>query len=459
MSHVHLRRLGSRAGLQTIGCRLSPDHTCRTATVLSCFPRRMFASVRWTVQEPTSRPGAAAVQEATWRAEAGDASLGRYLQECRELVVREIRRIIPSASPCSAILYDLMLVYPLRAAKALRPAICIATCRALGGRLELVLPSAAVLELYHNAFLIHDDVEDLSEKRRDQSTLHEAWGMPIAVNVGDAMLALALMPLLDNMRLVGMGKALRILQALAEMARETAEGQAIELAWIRENVFDQGDDDYERMVEKKTSYYSFMTPMNIGAIAAGVEPDCVDALLKFARPLGVAFQIQDDILNLAADESRYGKEIAGDLWEGKHTLILLHAIRSSTPSERARAQAVLAKARPRGGKSLQALTGVEAAIDDLVREGELSPRAEATLRERTGRLRASVSHVHKTSEDIAFLSGLIERQGSLEYARGIAAKHGREAKVALEALSDRLGPSVHRSFLAGLAEYVSDRDR
>ena len=88
--------------------------------------------------------------------------------------------------------------YPLREAKGLRPALCIATCRALGGSLEAVLPSAAVLELYHNAFLIHDDVEDGSERRRGMPTLHRDHGAPIAINVGDAMLGLALSPLLDN---------------------------------------------------------------------------------------------------------------------------------------------------------------------------------------------------------------------------------------------------------------------
>jgi geranylgeranyl diphosphate synthase type II len=88
-----------------------------------------------------------------------------------------------------------MLDYPLREAKALRPAMCIATCRALGGSTEGVLQSATVLELYHNAFLIHDDVEDESEKRRDGTTLHRAHGVPVAINVGDGMLALALEPL------------------------------------------------------------------------------------------------------------------------------------------------------------------------------------------------------------------------------------------------------------------------
>jgi geranylgeranyl diphosphate synthase, type II len=86
------------------------------------------------------------------------AVLNTYLSDCRELVTAEIRDIIPGDPRYRSILYDLMLDYPLREGKALRPALCIATCRALGGKLESVLRSAAVLELYHSAFLIHDDI-------------------------------------------------------------------------------------------------------------------------------------------------------------------------------------------------------------------------------------------------------------------------------------------------------------
>ena len=106
--------------------------------------------------------------------------LTAYLDEARALVIDEIRRWIPEDDRFRDVLYAPLLDYPLRPAKALRPALCIATCRALGGSLEAVLPTAAVLELYHNAFLIHDDVEDGSEKRRDADTLHRAHGVPIA---------------------------------------------------------------------------------------------------------------------------------------------------------------------------------------------------------------------------------------------------------------------------------------
>src|SRR5437870_2044776 len=275
-----------------------------------------------------------------------DSELSGYLATCREYVLQEIHAIVPSDARYRPILYDLMLDYPLRDAKALRPALCVATCRALGGRLEAVLRSAAVLEFYHNAFLIHDDVEDGSEKRRDLPTLHHQHGAPIAINVGDAMLALALRPLLDNMHSLGLGKALRVLEAVARMARESAEGQAIELDWVRRRRWDLSDADYVRMVYKKTAWYTFVAPMLIGGIIAGAPASRLTALRKFAASLGVAFQIQDDVLNLIAAETLYGKEIGGDLWEGKHTLILLHAMRCASAEEQQRAGQVLGKPRP-----------------------------------------------------------------------------------------------------------------
>src|SRR5581483_3238235 len=260
--------------------------------------------------------------------------VARYLNECRDLVLQQITETIPKTSRYRPVLYDLVLDYPMREGKALRPALCVAACRALGGRLEAVLPSAMVLELYHNAFLIHDDVEDGSEQRRGAATLHRTHGVPVAVNVGDAMLAMTLEPLLDNIRVVGLGKALRILRTIARMARESAEGQALELDWIRRDRWDLDDTDYVRMVYKKTGWYTFMAPLLVGATAAGASAEHLGELRNFGAVLGVAFQIQDDVLNLTSDEGGYGKEIGGDLWEGKRTLILMHALRQASPAER-----------------------------------------------------------------------------------------------------------------------------
>lgn len=386
------------------------------------------------------------------------AELDGYLAEARSLTLAEIQALVPRDERYGPILYDLMLDYPMRSAKALRPALCIATCRALGGQLEPVLRSAATLELYHNAFLIHDDVEDGSESRRDAPTLHHTHGVPIAVNVGDAMLALALQPLLDNMRFIGMGKALRVLQLIARMARESAEGQAIELHWIHANLWDLRDTEYIRMVYKKTAWYTFMTPILLGGTIAGAAPARLMPLRKFAALLGIAFQIQDDILNLTAEGSAYGKETAGDLWEGKHTLVLMHALRCATPSERERAVSILAKPRPAvhatqadGPVELQQL------LDSMAASGEISSSAHQTLANHAAAL-AGNPRPQKTVSDIELLTHLIRKYDSIEHARAISRRYAQRADDLLQRC-DWLAPSIHREFLDGLVGFVVTRDR
>ena len=175
--------------------------------------------------------------------------------------------------------------------------------------------------------------------------MHAQYGIPVAVNVGDAMFALCLQPLLDNMRWLGLGKALSILETVARMARESAEGQAIELDWIRHGNWAQPDRSYCQMSFKKTCWYTFIAPLQIGGIIAGVDRQRLITLRRFGSYIGVAFQIQDDILNLVAEERLYGKEIGGDLWEGKHTVMLLHMMRSVAAADRTEAQRILQLSR------------------------------------------------------------------------------------------------------------------
>ena len=385
---------------------------------------------------------------------ANSHPIDAYLAECRDVTLDELRRIVPARAGSTGQLYELVLDYPLRDAKALRPALCIAACRALGGPLEGVLPSAAILELYHNAFLLHDDVEDDSEHRRGREALHREYGAPIAINVGDAMLALALEPLLDNMRLVGLGKAIRILQIVARMARESTEGQALELDWIRHGRWDLRPSDYVRMVYKKTSWYTFIAPVLIGGTVAGATARQLVALRKFAALLGIAFQIQDDVLNLTSEGDRYGKEVAGDLWEGKRTLLLLHALKAASPAEEERAHAILRKPRPHDRANGFSHVALSRHLDALARAGEVSARAQRELQQL---LEPGTMEV-KTTADVAWLKGLVERSGADEHARTVADGFARRAARVFESL-EGLHSSPHRDFLSGLVQFVTARDR
>jgi geranylgeranyl diphosphate synthase, type II len=397
---------------------------------------------------PPARPQVKSRNAASTR----DDRLQQYLRDCRSLVQGEIGTIIPAVRHGRR-LYELMCEYPLRGGKALRPALCIATCRALGGMLEAVLRSAAAIELYHNAFLVHDDVEDGSELRRSEPTLHRKYGVPIAVNVGDGMLALSMMSLLANTETIGVGRALRVLDTVSRMARESAEGQMMELDWIARASWALHDQSYLRMVFKKTTWYSFITPVRVGVIASGASNDRMIAFTRFAARLGVAFQIQDDVLNLTGS-GEYGKEIAGDLWEGKHTLILIHAIRSATPADRAEAIRILAKPRPPEHVDSHPRAYVRRFLDELHEAGQLTARDHE-------RLAASVDDrfptTHKTQADVEFLRALVDRHDGIGYAAAVAERHAAGAGRSFSSLARRLTSSAHLEFLADLVQFVIRR--
>jgi geranylgeranyl diphosphate synthase, type II len=381
-----------------------------------------------------------------------------YLADCRGLTLAEIKRFLPADGKNTAGLYDLMLDYPMRPAKALRPALTIATCMALGGHLDAILPSAAAFELFHNAFLVHDDVEDGSQLRRHAATLSALHGVPIAVNVGDGMLALALEPLLDNVRAIGLGRALRVLRVFARMTRESVEGQMLELDWIRRGRWDITDREYLRMVHKKTGWYSFIAPVLVGAIAAGADATVSAVLGRFALRLGIAFQIQDDLLSLEGDEREVGKEALGDLWEGKYTLALLHTLRALPPDERREAQDILARPRPSSAEDASARAEAARLYEKLAGASSgLSAEEIALLR----RSLLGGGEDRKTPEHVARLHAFVTgRDGvSLAHARRIARRHAARAEVTLTRELRDVPESVHRQFLHSLVSFVIDRAR
>ncbi|HTJ83355.1 MAG TPA: polyprenyl synthetase family protein [Polyangiaceae bacterium] len=242
-------------------------------------------------------------------------------------------------------LYDLIREYPRRGGRGMRPAICIATARAHGADLEQALHTATFIELLHNALLVLDDIQDESEERRGRATLHQTHGTPIAINVGSTMSILSLVPLLQNLESAGPWVSLRLFERAIEVARLSAEGQSLELGWRLDNVLDLDESDYLDLVLKKTCAYSTVFPMRAGVMIARRSADAPLPTLRYAFLLGAAFQIQDDILNIAGDHRQYGKELAGDLLEGKRTLLTTRLMQCGSPSERERVTAFLGAKR------------------------------------------------------------------------------------------------------------------
>ena len=268
--------------------------------------------------------------------------LGYY----RDLATEALRKSLPTKEP-RRYLYDLVWEHLDQSGKGLRPALCLATCGAFGGRIEDALHSAGAIEVLHNAFLIHDDIEDGSEYRRNQRTMYRRYGVPIAVNTGDAMQALSMRLLRENLSNLGPQVAWQIFDEFDHMLMESLEGQAMELGWIRDNQCEISDEDYLRMTLKKTCWYSFIHPCRIGALIARPGDRDLDRFNRFGYFLGAAFQIQDDVLNLIGSREQYGKEIGGDLYEGKRTLMLSHLFENCSPPEKVKLQDLLSRPRHR----------------------------------------------------------------------------------------------------------------
>jgi geranylgeranyl diphosphate synthase, type II len=309
-------------------------------------------------------------------ASAGDPFQAR-LAHYRDQALSGLLAAVPRREPQRP-LYGPLSAYLTRSGKGIRPALCLATCRAFGGNPDDALPSATAIEMLHNAFLVHDDVEDDSDLRRGLPTLHAEHGVAIAVNAGDMLTALSVRILRDNLPVLGAPLAWRIYDEFDHMMQQSLEGQAMELGWMRDNRCDVTDDDYLRMVLKKTCWYSFIQPCRIGALIATRDRLDLDRFNRFGCYLGSAFQIQDDLLNLTGDEGRYGKEIAGDLLEGKRTLMLIHLLRQLDGQDLARVTKYLGQ--PRADRSARDTCW----ILDLMRTRGSLDRARGLARQLAG---------------------------------------------------------------------------
>jgi geranylgeranyl diphosphate synthase, type II len=331
------------------------------------------------------------------------------LREYGDLTRAALTRYLPSREP-RRYLYDLLSDYPQRGGKMMRPSICIAAARLFGAPLEDAMRTAVAIELLHNALLIHDDIEDGSEQRRGRPTLHRLHGVPLALNAGDTLTLMSFRPLVENRGQIGERLTLRIIEETERMARECAEGQAMELGWRRYNTTEVGDADYLEMVLKKTCWLATIYPIRVGALIGSRGSVDLDPFVRYGFFLGAAFQIQDDLLNLVGDEG-YGKEINGDIWEGKRTLMLIHTIRESTPEERKRLSAIL-----RG------------------------PREE------------------RTPSEVKWIRRLMDKYGCAEYARKIAHGLAGAALHEYSLLSVGLPDSRDKSFLEQLVTWVIERN-
>jgi geranylgeranyl diphosphate synthase type II len=335
-----------------------------------------------------------------------------FLKESKAKIDKFIFEALPAQDPVPEIelLFTMMREYPLRSGKGLRPSLCLLTCSAFGGDSDRALTTAAALELFQNWIVIHDDIEDDSELRRGFPVLHLQYNLPLAINAGDALAGKMWEVLLGNGEILGLQKGFAILREFAAMLNKTTSGQHIELSWVDQNRWDLSEEDYFLMCRNKTAWYTVVAPMRLGAIIADAPEKSLTMMADLGLKLGVAFQIQDDVLNLVGSEEKYGKEIGGDIQEGKRTLIAIHLYNHADQKERLQIAEIMNK-----------------------------PRQD------------------KTPEDVKEILLLMQKYGSINYASDSAQRLSSEAKEMLGKLPFD-GDPLYQEMLHELVDFVVSRE-
>jgi len=290
------------------------------------------------------------------------------------------------------------------AGKRLRPVLCLLACQSLGGNWRQALPAAAALELVHNFSLIHDDIQDSSPERRGMPTVWSVWGKPQAINVGDAMHALALSSLL---RLEETGvthaKMVRGARILGEASLRLSEGQFRDIAY--EKRMDVKMDDYLAMISGKTAAL-FSGSLEIGAVLATDDEWAVTRLRDFGQSLGMTFQVHDDVLSIWGDEKTTGKPSGSDILMKKKSLPVVCALEKAGSADRER-------------------------LREVYQQESLKPG------------------------DVEEVLGILQRAGARRHAQEIGANYYREA---ISGIDDLAIPTPAKRELQAVAAFLLERE-
>jgi geranylgeranyl diphosphate synthase, type II len=309
-------------------------------------------------------------------------------------------------------LFELVAEYPLRPSKGIRPALCLASCRAHGGRTEDALAAAVAIELLHNAFLVHDDICDGASMRRGGAALHVRYGVARAISAGDALAWAALRPLLDRAGALRPRLAFDLLSEFDHLTRRTIEGQARELGWRERDMRELDVDEYLRLVLDKTCWYTSIHPCRVGALLGSGGYADLDGIARFGFFLGAVLQIRDDVENVTDRGEVHGKDFGSDVVEGKPSLMLIYLLGTAGPTEVDEALALCGRAGERAGVSRAAR------IDHVV--------------------------------------GLMEQHGSIDYACAFADGLAGAALAEFDAATEELPESRDKDFLRSLVLHLRD---
>ncbi len=215
---------------------------------------------------------------------------------------------------------------PKTRGKRVRPLLLLLTTATAGGNWKLALPGAAAVELVHNFSLVHDDIQDESPLRRGRETIWKTWGIAQGINVGDSIYSLAHIALKNLDKLVPVETAIKVHHILPNACLTLTMGQYLDLSFEKKK--DVSISDYWQMIKGKTASL-LSTCTEIGAILANVDVDTQSHYREFGQCIGLAFQVQDDILGIWGDAAITGKSSESDILTGKKSLPVLYGLQKS----------------------------------------------------------------------------------------------------------------------------------
>ena len=246
-----------------------------------------------------------------------------HVDKLRLDVEQSLSTIIPESEPRS--LYEPAQYVLSGGGKRLRPVLLLLTAEAFGASVKEAMPAALAVEVFHNFTLVHDDIMDNADTRRGKPTVHTKWDASTAILSGDYMMGLSYALLSQT----GAGDLSKMMSVYHRMVQLLCEGQAFDTDF--ETRTDVTVDEYIRMIDGKTAAL-LEAVFELGGLIGGVNEYTQNQLRLLGQSVGRAFQIQDDLLDITAENAKWGKKVGGDLIEGKKTYLLLRAIESTTGS-------------------------------------------------------------------------------------------------------------------------------
>ncbi|WP_407414218.1 short chain isoprenyl diphosphate synthase IdsA [Methanobrevibacter sp.] len=321
--------------------------------------------------------------------------LGNYSSDIIKTIEDELAVITPNN------LQEASIYLTKAGGKMLRPSLSLITAEAVGGKRDNALKAGSAIELIHTFSLIHDDIMDDDDMRRGMPSVHKVWGEDVAILAGDTLFSKAFEIIINSSQEIN--TPVQINNALATVADacvKICEGQASDMGF--EDRFDVTEEEYMEMIFKKTGAL-IAAATKVGAIMGGASDEVIDAMYEYGRLIGLAFQIQDDYLDLASDEETLGKPIGSDIGKGKMTII--------------------------------AIRGLSSAGDDSEKLLEI------------------LKDDNNSQEDIDLAIEILTKCGAIEYARNLALDSVNQAKEVLEILPD----SSSKQVLSDIADFVLER--